>query len=293
MRSQFNKFLPVVLFLFLPCKVLSQWKSNIVIHNDDSLAPIWYSLIPTITTGTHINGLGGDLMTGIKLVEKKKYTLSMHSRSGSKFFVSYLGISGSSLLLEQQFELGLSWGALFKAFSFRSENLRRHNLSYYFIGYYATDKTSQLSGGLKYKYHTDNIEINFVFENDFLAFLLRDEYRTFAAELNSIKQLKNNSFGVGTGIILWTGTTQGLGFLSKGQVYDMSRQYGGTFSSGIAYIKLYYNNMWFSMGYDSEGIRAFVQDSFHDLIDDGRIPSLNRKGRIYVQFSIWDFGSLY
>jgi len=171
--------------------------------------------------------------------------------------------------------------------------LRKHNISYYLIYYIATDHTTQLSGGIKYKYATFKSEWNFYFENDFFAFTSLDEFRTFAFELNHKKSINNHVYGIGIYNALWTGTTKGLGLLNRQQTYDMSKQYGGKYSNGILALKFYFDNFSVGIGYDSEKIRTVIQNNFHYIINDGKIPPLNRGDRAFLQLSILDFSSLY
>ncbi|MDR3680638.1 MAG: polymorphic toxin type 23 domain-containing protein [Flavipsychrobacter sp.] len=257
---------------------------------DTSFAKIKF--IPNVNIGTHINGIGVDcIMTKLFLLTATS-CLETNLRSGTKYFLSYLGIPGSSYTLEQQITCSYNFGRA-EISKFRCNKLYANVLSYYYIGYFSTDNTSQLSGGMKYQHNNSKYEFNFVIEDDFLAFFELDQYRTFAFELNKKEIDKKNIVGLGAGLIFWTGTTVGLGFLHRNQTYNLTRQYGGLYSNGIAYLKVYYNNLSLSIGYDSEGIRSTLQNSFHNLIDDGKIPALNRGGRFFLQLSYWDLGSLY
>ena len=132
-----------------------------------------------------------------------------------------------------------------------------------------------------------------MFENDFMAFRLLDEFRTFASEVNYKRNYHNNILGLGLSFFLWTGTTKGLGFLHKNEQYNLTTQYGGKYANGVFALKIYYNNFDFGIGYDSEKIRTVIQNNFHKIIDDGMLPAINKKNRIYLQLNLYDFGSLY
>jgi hypothetical protein len=277
-----------------PLIVSAQIRGRFVVSNRDTAkASIQYAVMPDINAGTHLNGLGANVTAVKTLLERKGFDLIADAGTTARYYFSYLGIPGGSFALRQQIGCSYSFGKRCVVPLYTYPKQRRHALSYYFAGYYSTDRTSQFSGGLRYRYLCPDLEINYIFENDFLAFQKLDQYRTFAFELNAKKITVDKSNGLGAGVILWTGTTKGLGFLHKGENYDLTGQYGAGYAHGIAYIKFYYNNLGLSLGYDSEKIRTFVQGNFHDLIDDGRIPPLDRRDRIFIQLSVFNPVTLY
>ena len=286
------KTLIYIFIVFSSTSLWGQAKSKLFYFNGDTSC-IALFISPSINLGSHINGLGTDVTLKKRLDNRNNSAFEAQARSAVKYFATNIGIPGSTITLEQQIEFSYAFGKIYYIPQYAFSRHSQHTVSFYYIGYYSNDRTSQLSGGVKYKRLTDKGEFNFVFENDFLAFLRLDEFRTFASEINKKIIRKYKVLGAGAGLTLWTGSTKGLGYLHRNETYNLASQLGGRYSNGILYFKFYYNNYDLSFGYDSEGIRTFVQKNFHDLIDDGQIPAINRKGRIYVQISILDLGSLY
>ena len=171
--------------------------------------------------------------------------------------------------------------------------LRGHSLSYALHGFAATNGTTQLLGAVAYAWANERWLAELSFENDFLVFLGRDEFRTGALRLRVERRLGRWRVGAALRLLLWTGSTFGLPSLDRGEVYDLTGQLGADASHGILAVELSWELVRVSVGYDSDRLRRAVQDFLHDIIDDGRIPAVPRDERIYLSVSISPFASMY
>ncbi|MCI4669514.1 MAG: polymorphic toxin type 23 domain-containing protein [Bacteroidia bacterium] len=253
-------------------------------------------LYPSLNLGTHINELSANLTMsrGFRIGSGPELRLQWHSSLRGN--LNYLGLSGASIGVVNKASVIYSFGAkkfpcMWKPFYWTS---RQHNIEYYYIHYASSDGTNQFSGGLIYTLLLRSNLITFKFENDFMAFLGLDEYRTGGGSLDIRRPMMGKMVGIGAGALLWTGSTKGLSNLDFGQEYDMSNQYGADYSHGIVYLNLHYGGLTLSLGFDSEPIRMGIQDNLHKLIDDGTIPGgrLSRN-RLFIQLNLYDFEFLY
>jgi len=251
------------------------------------------------SAGTHVNRIGLNLNTLLRLdcapCEAAGVTLALRPDAGLALNATYWGIPVSTVSGEGQIRFVLAFGRK----TYRRTrpdllpSLRAHTLSYYSSWYLTTDGTSQLSGGVSYNLAWAANVFDVIIENDFLAWRRRDEYRTGALSLRYRVVAGGRALGVGCTLLLWTGTTTGLGRLDRNEVYDLSAQRGGKYSHGVLSLDLLYDAWRLSLGYDSDRIRSAVQDRLHELIDDGRIPRVDRADRIFVQLGLFDLRHLY
>lgn len=254
---------------------------------------------PRVEAGTHVNAVGVGAEAEYRLVsrgtERGGTTLVLTSRAGARGVATGLGIPGSNWTAAGEIGVAVSFGqrhglpdtiALMRAD-------RAHTVRLVSVVYGATDGTSQRSGRLEYARAGERSLFTLAFENDFLALQRLDRYRTFALRAGYRWMRGRAPVGVGARLILWTGTTEGLGFLGRGETYDLRGQHGGEHSHGILALDLTRGAVRLSVGVDAEPVRTTVQNRFHDLIDDGAIPALDRRGRAYVQLSVNDLGTLY
>jgi len=257
------------------------------------------NLYLSASVGTHVNRIGVNLNTLFSLecssCETSGFTLGIRPDAGLSLNAKYWGIPGSSLSGEGQLRLVLAFGKKLRRPT-RPDllpPLRTHTLSYYLSGYASTDETSQLSGGISYCVAWGVDAVDVILENDFLAWRLRDEYRTGALAVRYRTAARGASIGVGATLLLWTGTTAGLGLLHRGEVYELSEQHGGAYSVGLVSLDFLYDAWRISVGYDSDSIRSATQGRLHDLIDDGRIARVERADRVFLQLGLLDLRHLY
>lgn len=186
---------------------------------------------------------------------------------------------------------------------------RNHSLSAYTTLYRDSYGTSQRNMGLGFNVDRFNVR----FENDYsLIGVLGDQgdrFRTGALELGYRSDGRTNWV---TGFSIFTGDTeQGEnlevdegGPLPHG-IYTMRREDGswvdaGERSIGNAYVGVRglnlgnpddsalqligADNLQLRLGWSSEGVRHSIQNRFHDLIRDPRIPVRDTPGQLYVEF---------
>lgn len=261
----------------------------------------WVVYAASAHAGTHLVSAGGDVAARRRLDRRgdaeRGADVALMAGVGARYTARGLGIPGDWLETDAGMGLELSFGGERWTHDVHRgpEHRRAHAVSYTLLGYASTDGTSQLSGALAYHgARAGGGVVSVVFENDFLALQRLDRFRTFALQARYQRPRADGTVvGAGTSLVLWTGTTEGLGLLHRGERYDLSGQYGGAYSHGILALDLYHGPLRLSLGYDAERIRTVVQNSFHYLIDDGYIPALDRSGRLYLQLSLNDLGPLY
>jgi len=253
------------------------------------------ALSPTAQAGTHSNRIGplvdvqvplsslSSLLDGHTLVLQGGYTYDLEPLGIPERTHTVFGIAG----------LYLGWGssAVGKKLPFTAR--RRHTVFYHYEAFWDSEDTSQLSGAMGYIYSAPGFSTRVIFENDILAFLGRDAYRTGALEWSLHVPAFGHTVGAGIGFIAWTGETPRPNDLTRDDVYDLSGRHGGAYSHGILYGALFYRRFKLAVGWDSEKIRDKIQNSLHYLIDDGRIPPLDRRSRFFVTLSVTAPLSLY
>jgi hypothetical protein len=259
---------------------------------------LWYA--GGAEAGTHKIGLGADVVGRHRARRWGDAgggrDLEFTANAGARYSARALGIPGESVGADAGLGVAVSIGGerLVSDVYLGREHRRAHTLTYAFLGYLSTDGTSQLSGVIGYESaHRNGAVFALEFENDFLAFQRRDRFRTFALRTRYHRSGGGGVVGIGGSLILWTGTTEGLGYLNRGDTYDLSNQYGGSHSHGILALDLYRGPLRLSVGVDAESVRTAVQNNFHNLIDDGAIPALDRNARVYLNLSFNDLGPLY
>jgi hypothetical protein len=225
---------------------------------------------------------------------------------------------------ESQLTLGLTQGlgsteglADNYDWSLASNNTDRNDsVSLYTTIYNDTYQTSQrvLGFGL-------NIgKFNLRFENDYDLFKILgdygDRYRTGAIEIGYRTSEKTNFV---TGFNIFTGNPEQGGIISPSQGasgkhgdYSLIKPDGSSVdgrdrSIGNAYIGvrglnlkerdvsslLGFDNMQLRLGWSSEGIRNAIQNNFHDLIANPRIPVRDIRGKFYFEFGANHGQTLY
>ena len=227
---------------------------------------------------------------------------------------------------ESQLTLGLTQGfgnteglADRYDWSLASNNTDRNNsISLFTTIYNDSYQTSQrvLGFGL-------NIgKFNLRFENDYDPLKILgdygDRYRTGAIEIGYRSPQTTNFV---TGFNIFTGDPEQGGVISPSQGasgkhgdYSLLKPDGSPVDSrdrsiGNAYLGVRglnlelkdedvssligFDNMQFRIGWSSEGIRNVIQNNFHDLIANPRIPVRDVQGKLYVQFGTNHGQTLY
>ena len=263
---------------------------------------------PLIETGTHINSLGWQMYyqlvsvpknTTGSVISKKNHHLLINL--AGKANINNLGIPGYSLNAEGSIRYIYSFGKKNYSYYLKQNSIfisKTHNISFAFNYYLTTDKTSQPSGTLYYEYLKEKSFFGIEFENDILV-SFSDKYRTGALELRYGRKLKktkkyqaNKWITFALGFIIWVGERKIERWQLDREV-DIPLFYGKEYSHGILYTSLKLNDIELSLGYDSEKIRNAIQNNFHFLIGDGKIPIINREERWLLQIKFYDMGTLY
>ncbi len=166
-------------------------------------------------------------------------------------------------------------------------------VSYAPIAYVDTRGTSQPSAALRLAWDRGPWTAWLRVENDFfLSPIGSDEFRTGAGEL-VLRVHGPVDWGIGGEVKFWTASTRAVRAarrddpLQYGDVYDLSEARGAGFSHGIACLAVHVEALSACIGVDAEGIRDLVQNRLiHRAIDDGIIPTVDRRPRPYVRVSL-------
>lgn len=170
-----------------------------------------------------------------------------------------------------------------------------HNIMFQYEYYIDSLQTSQALGAVAYYYSQPTWLFGVIAENDSLAFMRQDRFRTNAVEILTLFQTNGHTWGLALGNKIWTGTTEGGERRGhRGSAADLSNAYGGEYSHGILYAAGYYDSFKLSIGIDAEEIRQAVQNGFHFFVNQSAIsPIPNISPRLYLQlainprFSLW------
>ncbi|WP_412061726.1 polymorphic toxin type 23 domain-containing protein [Rubrivirga sp. IMCC45206] len=249
----------------------------------------------TAKVGTHETALGARLHAAAPLIRGRSVGLLVRGGVGVEGLVDDLGIPGAGVGAQPGIELAVAFGPPVRRATgdVLQPSVRRHELAYALLGYLDSDGTSQASGGIRYRLATARSVVEVAYENDAFAHLLRDEFRTAAIRVRVVRTDRETPAGLGLRAVLWTGTTAGLGRLTRNETYDLSGQLGGAYSHGILALDAVYGGLTLSLGVDAEGVRSAIQNTFHRLIDDGQIPRRDRAPRLFIRLALNEGGGLY
>lgn len=156
---------------------------------------------------------------------------------------------------------------------------------YLFVGYLDHAGTSQVTGQITAAVRTPHLSGRLTVDNDFLAGISQDRFRTHSMELSLHGVRRQRSagplassvpVGAGIGLTLWTGEVPQEPTLVNedgDRWYDMTGQTGNDASHGILYGAVYVDRFRIAVGWDSEGIRDNTQNWFHThVMCDGVVP---------------------
>jgi hypothetical protein len=264
--------------------------------------------------GTHREGIGlecsyigykPNTVMGRMLGKDLNEELGLLSRVGVYYHERDFGFPGESLSGKAELILLYSLGPRNDFFSRRMaiSGLGRHNLSFGLNGYVSSDSTSQVTGQIDYGYFKNDFGFTVNYENDTI-FLLQDQYRTASVKLSALFQKGNDLYGLSLGFNLWAGQR----IIDLVQIWNggniqlpeekrrgntVALYNGKDYSTDVIYLSLIYNNMSFSVGYDSERIKQLIQNNVHFILDDGNLPLLDRPDRLFLEFKIGLLDELY
>lgn len=251
---------------------------------------ITFKLLPYANLGSHAQALGATATAYITLPEllilENIYFLLQTS-----YFYSFnnLGLPGESHTGFFSAALGVSVGGEGSLQNnFVPVGTRHHNIIYQYEYFLDTIGTSQALGLFGYYYSEPTWLLGFFFENDTLAFLEKDQFRTHAIEIMALFRTNGHTWGVGGGNKIWGGTTEGVSRQGhRGQIVDISPNHGGAYSHGIIYLSGYYESFKLSVGVDADEIRAAIQNGAHFFSNQSAIaPIAGIEPRVYIQLEV-------
>ena len=186
---------------------------------------------------------------------------------------------------------------------------REHNFIYQYSVFLDTIDTGQTLGIIGYYYSRPKYLAGFMYENDGAAVPHGDSFRTASFEITTLFNTKNHLWGIGLGMKIWTGNTYPFRKFSRsGNVefsgesrefdrratIDITNSYGGRYIHGVLYLAIYYESFKLSMGWDSNAIRGFIQNTWHYIIDYPIFKTTPiTQSRFYIQLEINHRFSLY
>jgi hypothetical protein len=259
--------------------------------------PLDTRLYPGLELGSHIDRAGPTLRS-LYTADASRYKLGIGAFAADKLDARNLGIPGPG----KAFSFGLDLVAGSGADSGRSSPApwtdfpltRPFEFRYEWILYRDSMGTSQLGGRLEWVWDLGAASLGLAFHNDLFGLLVRDEYRTAALEIAAGFRALGADCAASVGMRLWTGSTWGQGHLGWGESYAMTlHPPGAGYSAGILYAGFRRGMLRVELGLDSEGIRNFFQNGVHRIINDGKIPLVDRSARPYFGISLFPDGDLY
>jgi len=279
----------------LPVDLAAQY-NNIRTEINEKQGVFQLQHYPTIRAGSHINYAGYVVHPSLRFLEKEKGNFTIGLESHLKVKASKLGIPGSGVNHIYRASLSYAMGdPLIRNQQFQLPGPGKTAVIKIYYAYYsASDNTSQPSAGFLIGRVSNNRLFRMQYENDFFTFHDNDQFRTSALSFDIFQNFGNNRYGIGFEKLLWTGTTAGLEPRDAGEIYPMEGQLGSAYSHGVLAARLHFRNLSLKIGYDSESIRAGIQNNFHTLINDGIIPGGSKsRDRLFIQLSIDAINWLY
>lgn len=241
-----------------------------------------FSLLPSVVTGTHVNGIGLDINYRKKFPIELDYTFispSIGLYTRPYLFLTNIGIPGESMQLNIGTDLSICWGR---------GTEQTHTFRYYLNYYFTSNGTNQPYGGVAYTLSLNKNDITFSLDNDDAYFIATDKYRTTKGKIKFLRKTYKYLFGFSIGFLLWTGNLDGTEIDFGGERRDNSYEltgYGGDYSHGIAELSFLFDGITLSIGYDSETVREYIQNGWHNLYNRPIVPLVDRDDKIYFQLS--------
>lgn len=253
------------------------------------------------------------------------YNFSNYGFSGSSSEIQATG--GISVSFGKSFNIN-SGGTGGKDFTLGANNTgKRNSIFLYSSTYLDNNTTSQrvagagfTSGNFKFRFEDDYLPIFADAKTGILLGDAEDRYRSAAVKLD----YKFSNFSASAGFTLWTGDpkegwgngssngliTKPIGFLSGSEnaaygigkygKYNMftpggNAVNGAGFSLGAAYGGITLGGNSFNLGYESEGIRQFIQNqATHNNVGSPWVPKVQGKeGKVFFQSGTINGTTLY
>ncbi len=260
------------------------------------------SLLPHVTLGTHVQSLGIHLNSTIRLPQVPVAENFSFFLQGA-YFYSFVNV-GIPLPSHSFFVSGAVVLSVGEEGRFLNPHIPvgafSHNIVYQYQYFGDTINTSQASGIVGYYYTQSDWLLGITIENDFLAFLDQDHYRTAALEIVSLFSTNNFLWGIALGLKMWTGNTDYSNFeerrrTHRGMPIDISSRevIGALNRHGILYLAGYFESFKLSVGIDAEEIRDLFQNNFHYFINSSPYSYLASAPRFYIQFEVNPRYSIY
>jgi len=290
-----NYFRYLLIFLLLECSGLAN--AQVV-----STGNIRIQVGVSVNFGTHVNRVGG--VVGVYYVED-----AWQANLNFRYYYHYKNLGPPLAHSEFQIDAGIlgAFGvknnrenSFFHPLS--NQTGRKYSFGYVQKWYITTIESSQRSGA--FSIGLGNFEI--IHENDFLAYGVKDRFRTSGFSINYVI----DDFRLSINNILWTGDSQGekMKRIMKPENYDCRFGYKdltettyGKFSHGILSIGAQYHVglgqvIGLESGVDAEQIRHVVQNKFiHDFplvprswefFQNPHYPMLDKNGEPVVNMKI-------
>jgi hypothetical protein len=256
-------------------------------------APFAVSLVPTLELGTHRERIGLRAKAGA-WAEEGAFAGGLELFASGRLALVDLGIPGAGALACAGIEGRVGAGEACAAASPWGDAVSRSlELRYAWMRYFDTWGTGQLGGRISLVAALGSASLGIAFHNDIFGLVARDEYRTAAVEIGGGFRFVGLPSSLVLGTRLWAGSTAGNGRLYDGQTYDLTKNLGWQNSAGILYLAARCGPFGLSAGWDSERLRDLFQNGIHKLIDDGRIPILDRDDRLFLEFTLFQDAELY
>lgn len=285
----------IVLVLCFSCSISFIYTLNFSkISLSNEINNFMFNLSPTMSFGTHSNGVGFNVILSKKIPIYLNQTVicpGIGIYSTPVAFITNFGIPDESLQINIGTDISFSWGQ--KVDSIKSSYFREystHSLRYYFNYYFSTNGTSQPYGGIQYCLSLQKNDLIFSLDNDDAYCIPTDKFRTTKGQITFLNYSQENKYGLKLGFLLWTGNLDGTLIENAGDMRDNSYElsgYGGEYSHGIVEMSFIFNEIELSIGYDSETVRDVIQNGWHNFYNRPRVPLVERDNRFYfqIQFS--------
>jgi len=175
------------------------------------------------------------------------------------------------------------------------EPSRSFAIGYERIGYENDLGTSQPAGRFELVAAGKGRSLGLSVHNDIFAFSRpTDVFRTGAIELAWGFEADGAETALSLGLKLWTGMVLygGRSFDTRAE-FDLGAEAGAAASTGLLYVGFRRGALRLEVGWDSEEIRDFFQNSVHALIGEPLVPVLRRPGRPFFSAQVYPDGDLY
>lgn len=275
----------LIFFVFYSTLLHSIGFNNIALMSVKDSYSNYYQITPTSIIGTHVNGIGFNVILGRRFslyLENKLIACAIGMNFHPTAYQKYYGFEGESIQLNIGTNISLTFGdkRLLKTNPWIIREQSLHTLRYYLSYFLSSDNTSQAYVAMEYKLSLNNSSLKLHAGNDDCIFfqIRGDKFRTTKGLLEYLYFTHKSLYGISLSFNIWTGNTSPL---------VKPDGFGGEYSHGILALSLIYNSMKVSIGYDSEGIRDTIQNEWHKLRNLQTVPLVDRRELFYIQLSFY------